>query len=64
MVFKITFHGDKGLFKLTEGCTAYYGEGEVLIQDGLRYQITGKKERVDEKSGLTYTEISLLHPPT
>ena len=42
VVFKIIFTGDKGLFKLTEGCTAYLGEGEVLIQDGLRYLVTNK----------------------
>ena len=48
VIFKISFTGDKGLFKLSEGYTAYIEEGEVLIQDGLSYLVTDKKELVDE----------------
>ena len=47
VVFKIVFSGDRGLFKLTEGYSAYSEEGEVLVQDGLRYLVTDKCDAVD-----------------
>ena len=55
IIFKIKFTGQKGLFKLTEGFTAYQGEGEVLVQDGLRYLITKNKTKIHEKTGREYT---------
>ena len=41
VIFEIEFKGQIGLFELTKGYTAYPGEDEVLIQDGLEYSITG-----------------------
>ena len=40
VVFIIKFKGKKGLFELTQEYTAYPGEDEVLIQDGLKFLIT------------------------
>ena len=39
VLFEIEFTGEKGLFELTEGFTAYPDEAEVLIQDGLKYRV-------------------------
>ena len=35
VVFEIDFKGQKGLFEMTDGFSAYPNEGEVLLQDGL-----------------------------
>ena len=40
VVFEICFKGSYGLFQLTQGFTAYPGENEVLVQDGLTYRVT------------------------
>lgn len=42
VIFKIEFKGQKGIFEMTNEYTAYPGENEVLIQDGLKYLITSK----------------------
>ena len=44
VVFEIEFHGKKGLFEMTDDYTAYPGENEVLIQDGLKYQVITNQE--------------------
>jgi len=41
VVFEIKFKGKRGLFEMSEQYTAYPGEDEVLIQDGLQYRIIG-----------------------
>ena len=40
VLFEISFKGSSGLFQLTQGFTAYPGENEVLVQDGLTYRVT------------------------
>ena len=39
VLFEIQFHEQRGLFKLSTGYTAYDGEEEVLVQDGLKYAV-------------------------
>ena len=39
VLFQIDFKGDRGLFEMSYGFSAYPGEDEVLIQDGLEYRI-------------------------
>ena len=39
MIFEIHFKGSKGLFEMTDEYTFYPGEDEVLIQDGLQYEV-------------------------
>ena len=39
VVFEIYFKSKKGFFELTDEFTAFPGENEVLIQDGLEYLI-------------------------
>ena len=57
VVFEIEFNGDKGLFKLCGGYSAYPEETEVLIQDGLQYQVTGHDEKCATDSDLMYHMI-------
>ena len=44
VVLEIDFRGKEGLFELTHGYTAYPGEGEVLVQDGLEYSIISNEK--------------------
>lgn len=44
VLFEIDFHGKQGRFELSDEFTAYPGENEVLIQDGLQYLITKNEE--------------------
>ena len=46
MVFQIDFKGKKGLFYMSDEYTAYPGEGEVLLQDGLQYRVTAISKRI------------------
>ena len=39
VVFEINFKGTSGLFELDDDMTAYPGEREVLLQDGLEYRV-------------------------
>ena len=39
VIFKIKFRGNSGLFELDDELTAYPGENEVLLQDGLKYRV-------------------------
>ena len=43
VIFAIDFRGTKGLFELTADYTAFPGEDEVLVQDGLQYIITANE---------------------
>ena len=75
VVYEIDFRGNKGLFKLSKGYSAYDEENEVLIQDGLKYLVTGIKEMsaacrstvssqgaAGERGSIKYTLISLQYP--
>ena len=42
VIYQIDFKGTCGLFEMTDEYTAYPGEGEVLVQDGLLYKVTSK----------------------
>ena len=44
VIMKIHFRGKSGLFELTNKFTAYPNEGEVLLQDGLEYQVISNDE--------------------
>ena len=46
VVFEILFTGTSGLFQLTQTFSAYPGEQEVLVQDGLTYLVTDNLEQV------------------
>ena len=43
VLFKIEFHGSKGLFEMTEGYSQYSYEQEILVQDGLQYLVTDNR---------------------
>ena len=64
VVFRIHFHGPRGLFQLTPGYTAYQGEGEVLVQDGLEYSVVARESvRSANPAGtLEYYLIDLRYP--
>ena len=62
LVFEIEFRGSAGLFKLSEGYSAYPNEAEILIQDGLQYFIKGHDEVTDENTGKQYHVVRLLYP--
>ena len=51
VLYKIYFHGDKGVFQMSGGYSAYPFEEEVIFQDGLRYQVLSNMVRIDEKTG-------------
>ena len=44
VIFEIHFNSEEGLFKMSEGYSAYPEEDEVLIQDGLTYTVIGNEE--------------------
>ena len=63
VVYRIEFNSTEGLFEMSEGYTAYPGEDEVLIQDGLEYTVKNvEKVYVDEKQEAIYTQITLQYP--
>ena len=60
VVLEIEFHGSKGLFEMSADYTSYPGEDEVLIQDGLQYNVISKSEETMD-DGRTYTKICLQY---
>ena len=63
IIYKINFNGSKGLFEMSDDYTAFAGEDEVLIQDGLEYTVKNvEKIYVDEKQEAGYTQITLQYP--
>ena len=62
IIFEIEFVKNYGLFYMTPEYTAYPDEDEVLIQDGLEYQVLNNSEKVDEGTGKRYVLIKLRHP--
>ena len=61
-MFEITFTGKEGLFELTEEFTAYPGEGEVLIQDGLEYKIIDNEVKMTSNTNKEFRLIKLQYP--
>jgi len=65
VLFKIRFKTDKGVFdmkSLNKKFSAYPKEDEVILQDGLSYQVMNVGRKTEEDVG-TYFEIELQHPP-
>ena len=62
VVFKISFHGNSGLFELDDGITAYPGEQEVLLQDGLEYRITANEDGETAAANVGFRLIKLSYP--
>ena len=59
VIFKINFRGKSGLFELDDELTAYPGENEVLLQDGLNYRVLSVAYRKTEDSDQKYMLVSL-----
>ena len=62
VVFEIFFKGTSGLFELDDGITAYPGEEEVLLQDGLEYKVIGNEDRENKATQQKYRLIQLKYP--
>ena len=62
VVFEIVFKGYSGLFELINGYTAYPEEQEVLVQDGLTYQVIDNTEQVNVQTNQKYHLIKLQYP--
>ena len=60
VVLEIHFEATTGLFQLTREYTAYPGEDEYLIQDGLEYLVEGNREV--EIEGIKYRVVRLRYP--
>ena len=50
VVFEIYFHGQSGLFEMDDSISAYSGEEEVLLQDGLEYRVLNNQQRINHDS--------------
>ena len=61
VVLEIHFEGDRGLFELTDDYTAYPGEDETLVQDGLQYLVLENHEKDIDEEGAKYRHIKLLY---
>ena len=57
VVFEIFFKGKSGLLEIDDDTTAYPGEQEVLLQDGLQYRVLNKMEKETETTREKYTHI-------
>lgn len=62
VVFEIHFHGQTGLFELTRGYSAFPDEGEVLVQDGLQYQVKSNTELFQSFTNKKYHLVQLQYP--
>ena len=62
VVFEISFDGNSGLFELDDEITAYPGEQEVLLQDGLEYRITANDDGETGAANLGFRLIKLSYP--
>ena len=50
-MFEIFFKGRSGMFELDDTITAYPGEEEVLLQDGLEYKVLSNElKQTDDKN--------------
>ena len=59
MIFDIEFKGNCGLFELTKGFSAYPAEGEILLQDGLKYKVISNEEKETEDTKQKFQLIKL-----
>ena len=57
VIYSINFYGEKGLFELSPGYTAYPGEDEVLIQDGLEFLVTKVQYTTMEENEICIIEL-------
>ena len=68
MLLEITFKGEQGLFNMGGGYSAFSHEDEILIQDGLQYEVTNRSEMKmqteDDEVPISYQLIQLQYPPT
>ena len=62
VVFEILFKGNNGIFELTKGYSAYPGEQEVLIQDGLTYLVKNKTQNQHPTTNNKFYQITLQYP--
>ena len=62
VVFEIIFKGETGLLELTSETTAYPGEEEILVQDGLEYLIIDSFEQTTEVHNKKFRLIQLQYP--
>ena len=60
VIFEIDFKGQNGLFELTREYTAFPGEDEILIQDGLKYTV--KSNEIVTLSDKQACHIKLAYP--
>lgn len=68
VLYEIDFTGDEGLLKMLPDFTSYEEEGEVLLQDGLDYDVVDIKMApvTDPKILAEYDQVlkvHLVHPP-
>lgn len=49
VLFQIEFKGDKGLFEMSSGFSAFENEDEVLVQDGLAYRVLQNTQLIYRK---------------
>ena len=62
VVFEIFFNAKTGLFELDDGISAYPGEQEVLLQDGLQYRVINKMEKETQTTQKKFNLIQLQYP--
>ncbi len=62
VLFRINFSGDRGIFELSSGYSAYPEEEEVIIQDGLKYKVINNTDNFDEEKQMSYKLIELVFP--
>ena len=61
VVFEIHFKGKSGLFELDDSITAYPGEQEVLLQDGLEYRVLSNTEKETQDTRHKFRLIQLQY---
>ena len=64
ILYLIKISGEEGFFDMKPEFTAYASDKEVLIQDGLDYEIKGiKLLDSTEENGKRLLQVELVHPP-
>ena len=64
VIYKIHFNSQEGLFNMSQGYSAFHGENEVLIQDGLLYKVKDIQTQTMEEKQIKCYIIILEYPPT
>ena len=62
VIFEISFRSKKGLFELADEYTAFPGEDEVLLQDGLKYRVIDNSDEETENTKKKFQLIKLVYP--